>query len=187
MLNRQRKQLFTSAVTVMSECLGKEFVFQGHELGAWFWAQCVKSHEKSLKHLKCFGKLGWILKIKCICQPKQEAACFGQVSKIGKDWYSLNDDSYCIWLTADIDAHVLNFQVLMNNGLCGPTVIRDKLLSTLSHILKEASQSDISLLHCSGTWVLVNRTIMNKLFLLVNSLQPCNYCRSVLFFLFYSL
>lgn len=40
------------------------------------------------------------------CQPKQEAACFGQVSKIGKDWYPLNDDSYCIWLTADIDAHV---------------------------------------------------------------------------------
>lgn len=96
MLNRQRKQLFTSAVTV----------FQGHELGAWFWAQCVKSHKKRLKHLKCFGKLGWILKIKCICQPKQEAACFGQVSKIGKAWYSLNDDSYCIWLTADIDAHV---------------------------------------------------------------------------------
>lgn len=199
----------------MSECLGEELVFQSHELGAWFWAQCVKSHEKSLKHLKCFGNLGWILKIKCICQPKQQAACFGQISKIGKDWYSLYDDSYCIWLTADIDDHILHFQVLMNSGLCSPLwdkknkvfktisfldekqilhhyllnagsvssqfkpvhqtdpnllwnntykVIRDELLSTLSHILKEASQSDISLLHCSGTWVLVNRTIINKLF-----------------------
>lgn len=131
------KAVHKCKVTVMSECLGKEFVFQGHELGAWFWAQCVKSHEKSLKHLKCFGKLGWILKIKCICQSEQEAACFGQISKIGKDWYSLNDDSYCIWFTADIYAHILHFQVFMNSGLCIPLWDKRKYLRQIISFVDE--------------------------------------------------
>ena len=42
-----------------------------YEFGGRIGAQCVESHKKSLKHLKYFGKFGWILKIKCICQPQE--------------------------------------------------------------------------------------------------------------------
>lgn len=41
--------------TSQANCLGKELDFEANELGGWFWAQCIESHKRSLKDLKCFG------------------------------------------------------------------------------------------------------------------------------------
>lgn len=76
-----RKQLSVSAGR------GQKLVFKSHDL-------------------KYFGKLEWVLKMKCICQPKEGKACFDQMSQ---GCYALNDDficsSACTLASAEIYKH----------------------------------------------------------------------------------